>query len=201
MEDILKFLFILLIFHTYAYAQEFEILSTPSDVEVFIKKTPKDTPQKLGKTPLKLKANEVFSKIGEQKTFLIKLVKDGFKSYEVVLVKSENVDMKLDFLLEINPKYKIINKHDLLISDLFKVQRLIRSNNLSEAITKLEGLEKENKDFSVITELKGIAYYMQKDLNKALSMFRLAFSKNPDNQDAYKMKVYIEKKLGLDTEI
>lgn len=197
----MKFLFIFLIFHTYVYAQEFEILSTPSDVEVFIKKTPKDTPQKLGKTPLKLKANEVFSKIGEQKTFLIKLVKDGFKSYEVVLVKSENVDMKLDFLLEINPKYKIINKHDLLISDLFKVQRLIRSNNLSEAITKLEGLEKENKDFSVITELKGIAYYMQKDLNKALSMFRLAFSKNPDNQDAYKMKVYIEKKLGLDTEI
>ena len=197
----MKFLFIFLIFHTYVYAQEFEILSTPSDVEVFIKKTPKDTPQKLGKTPLKLKANEVFSKIGEQKTFLIKLVKDGFKSYEVVLVKSENVDMKLDFLLEINPKYKIINKHDLLISDLFKVQRLIRSNNLSEAITKLEGLEKENKDFSVITELKGIAYYMQKDLNKALSMFRLAFSKNPDNQDAYKMKVYIEKKLGLDSEI
>lgn len=201
MEDTLKLIFTFLIFHTYVYAQEFEILSTPSDVEVFIKKAPKDTPQKLGKTPLKLKANEVFSKIGEQKTFLIKLEKEGFKSYEVVLVKSENVDMKLDFLLEINPKYKIINKHDLLISDLFKVQRLIRSNNLSEAITKLEGLEKENKDFSVITELKGIAYYMQKDLNKALSMFRLAFSKNPDNQDAYKMKVYIEKKLGLDSEI
>ena len=197
----MKLIFTFLIFHTYVYAQEFEILSTPSDVEVFIKKAPKDTPQKLGKTPLKLKANEVFSKIGEQKTFLIKLEKEGFKSYEVVLVKSENVDMKLDFLLEINPKYKIINKHDLLISDLFKVQRLIRSNNLSEAITKLEGLEKENKDFSVITELKGIAYYMQKDLNKALSMFRLAFSKNPDNQDAYKMKVYIEKKLGLDSEI
>ena len=197
----MKLIFIFLIFHTYVYAQEFEILSTPSDVEVFIKKTPKDTPQKLGKTPLKLKANEVFSKIGEQKTFLIKLEKEGFKSYEVVLVKSENVDMKLDFLLEINPKYKIINKHDLLISDLFKIQRLIRSNNLSEAITKLEGLEKENKDFSVITELKGIAYYMQKDLNKALSMFRMAFSKNPDNQDAYKMKVYIEKKLGLDSEI
>lgn len=197
----MKLLFFLLIFHTFAYTQEFEILSTPSDVEVFIKKTPKDIPQKLGKTPLKLKAKEVFNKIGDQKTFLIKLAKDGFKSYEVVLVKSENIDMKLDFLLEINPKYKIINKHDLLISDLFKVQRLIRSNNLSEAITKLESLEKENKDFSVITELKGIAYYMQKDLNKALSMFRSAFSKNPDNQDAYKMKVYIEKKLGLDSEI
>src|SRR5690606_24299241 len=94
-----------------------------------------------------------------------------------------------------------VKKHDILMADLFNIQKLIRSNNYSEALAKLEILEKDFPNFSIIPELKGIAYYMSKDIEKALSQFRTAFSKNAENRDAFKMKVYLEKKLGIDTEL
>ena len=61
---------------------------------------------------------------------------------------------------------------------------------------------KEQNDFSNEREIMyKILFDMKKDLNAALSMYREAFSKNHKNQDAYKMKVYLEKKLGLEAEI
>lgn len=181
------------------FAADFQVETTPVKAEVFLEGAGAGK-VKLGETPLKMPIKEVFRHVGSDKTFRIKIKKKGFDDYNIMLVKSENADFKLEVLLEVNKEIKTIREHDVLMGELFKVQRLIRSNNFSDALGRLDDLEKKHSDFSIITELKGIAYYMQKDVTKALSMFRSAFSKNSNNRDAYKMKVYLEKRLGLDAE-
>lgn len=183
-----------------AQAQEFEFKTTPAGAEVFVKVDADKKPVKIGVSPIKMPAEEVFKISGASKSFIIEVKKDGFEPYQIMLVKTPHVEYKMEVLLNVSKEIKTIKEHDLLIGELFKAQRLIRSNNTSEAIAKLDELEKDFKDFSVISELKGIAYYMQKDLSKALSMFRMAFGKNSKNTDAYKMKVYLEKRMGIDAE-
>ena len=68
-------------------------------------------------------------------------------------------------------------------------------------INKLEDLEKKNPRLSIIPELRATAMYLNKDVEGALSYYRKAFSVNPDNADAYRMKIYLEKKLGVDSEM
>lgn len=182
-------------------ASEFEVTTTPAKAEVFIASETSGEPVKLGNTPLKLTSDEVFSQVKDSKAFVLTVKKEGFDPYRLMIVKTPDVDYKMDILLTVSGEVRTIKKHDLLMSELFKAQRMIRAGNLSDALNKLTELEKDNKGFSIISEMKAIAYYMKKDLNAALSMYREAFSKNHKNQDAYKMKVYLEKKLGLEAEI
>jgi hypothetical protein len=38
-------------------------------------------------------------------------------------------------------------------------------------------------------------------MENSLSYYRKAFALNPDNVDAYKMKIYLEKKLGVTADL
>lgn len=192
---------ILFLVSSFAFANDFEFKSTPSNAKISLYKSADASPIKLGNTPLKLSGADIFRHLGDKKTFIVSISKDGFDEYRVMMIKSEKANFEISTKLKTNVEIKTIKKHDMLISELFKVQRLIRSNNFSDALAMLEKLEQDHKGFSIIPELKGITYYMKRDVNKALSMFRLAFGENPQNKDAYKMKVYLEKKLGIDTEV
>jgi tetratricopeptide (TPR) repeat protein len=194
-------LFIILFSIQMLYAEDFILNTTPPDAEIFVSSYKSKKPIKLGKSPLKMSSDEVFKLTEGTKTFTLEVKKEGFDPYRVVVAKTPNVEYKMEILLQVTSEIKTVKEHDVLISELFKAQRLIRANNLEDALALLNNLEQKHKDFSVISELKGIAYYMRKDFENALSMFRMAFSKNSKNTDAYKMKVYLEKRLGLDAEI
>ena len=200
MKIILFVLFFAFSFNSFG-SDGFKIQSTPDGTDVYFQKSTTSSLVKLGKTPLTLTDLELAKVLGESKTFVVSLTRDGFQPYRIMMVRTKEVEMNLDVKMEITEEIKTAKKHDNLMSELFEVQRLIRSDNFQGALTRLETLEKEYKNFSIIPEMKGLAYYMSKDINKALSMFRIAFSKNPENRDAYKMKIYLEKKLGIDTEI
>src|SRR5690606_4290950 len=94
-----------------------------------------------------------------------------------------------------------LKEHDALMNKLFDVQKLVRGRNFSDAISQLSNLESQHPSLSIIPEMKATAYYMSKDVEKALSYYRKAFAINPENQDAFRMKVYLEKKLGVDSEV
>jgi len=200
MKTYVLILFLILSFCSMA-SEGFKISSSPTGTDVYFQKTTSTPKVKIGKTPLVMTDLELSRLLDKNKTFVISLDRDGYQPYRIMLVRTKEVDMVMEVKLTINEEIKTAKKHDNLMSSLFDVQRLIRSNNFADALSKLDKLEKEYKNFSIIPEMKGLTYYMQKDVNKALSMFRIAFSKNPENRDAYKMKVYLEKKLGIDTEI
>jgi tetratricopeptide (TPR) repeat protein len=77
------------------------------------------------------------------------------------------------------------------------VQRQIRSKDYANAVKRLDELEKDFPHYSIIYELKGSAFYLDKQFKQALNYYRKAFSVNPENRDAYIMKVYLEEKFEL----
>lgn len=194
------FLLILLTISLKGFAAKIDIKSNPEEAEIFISTDENSAPQKLGKTPYTGNLDELIKTYVRKNNFIIEIRKDGFDPYKVLFTKTSNLDVELAVNLEVSKDIKTIKKHDLLMTELFDVQKLIRGKNFQDALTKLNNLEKEYPHFSIIAELKATNYYMMKDVEKALSYYRKAFALNSDNVDSYKMKVYLEKKLGIDTE-
>lgn len=180
-------------------ASKLTIKSQPEGAEIFV--TAGGRPVRLGATPYEADLSEVIKNYVKSNSFVIELKKSGHMPYRVLLAKTEDVDLELMANLELDPAVSNHKEHDLLMNQLFDVQKLIRGRNFRDAIVKLDELETKHPTLSIIPELKATAYYMNKEVENALSFYRKAFALNPENSDAYRMKVYLEKKLGVDSEV
>jgi tetratricopeptide (TPR) repeat protein len=197
----IRFGLIFLLFISSAFAANIEIVSQPAEAEIFIYENADSKPNLLGKTPFKQDLQTLIDTYVKKSTFIIQLKKDGYNSYNVLFTKTTSVDINLSVNMVVSDNIKNIKKHDMLMQELFTVQKLIRGRNISDALKKLDDLEKKYKGFSIVAELKATAYYMNKDIENALTYYRKAFALNSENIDAYKMKVYLEKKLGVYSDI
>lgn len=197
----MKILFIFTFFSIIALADTVKIASNPPEAEIWVHSDPNEQPEKIGKTPYKSNLKDLINTYVKKSTFIVEVKKKGFEDYRILFTKMSGIDVDLSVNLAVEDKVKTIKDHDLLMISLFDVQKLIRSGNFSDAIYQLNELEKTHKGFSIIAELKATTYYMNKDIENALAYYRSAFALNPDNVDAYKMKVYLEKKLGVDSEL
>lgn len=182
-----------------ALAAKLTIKSQPEGAEIFVSINGKNV--RLGATPYEADLTEVIRTYVKSNSFVIELKKAGHMPYRVLLAKTEDVDLELTANLELDEAISNHKEHDLLMNQLFDVQKLIRGRNFRDALLKLDDLEKKHPTLSIIPELKATSYYMNKEVENALSYYRKAFALNPDNSDAYRMKVYLEKKLGVDSEI
>jgi tetratricopeptide (TPR) repeat protein len=117
------------------------------------------------------------------------------------VAKTTEADLELTANLELDEAISNIKDHDLLMNELFNVQKLVRGRNFTDALKQLDALEKKHPQLSIIPEMKATTYYMNRDIENALSYYRKAFALNPENADAYRMKTYLEKKLNLNTEV
>lgn len=182
-----------------AMAAKLILKSQPEGAEIYI--TVGGRPVRLGNTPYEADLSEVIKTYVKTNSFLLELKKPGHIPYRVLLAKTEDVDLELTANLELDQAVSNHKDHDLLMNELFDVQKLIRGRNFRDALIKLDELEKKHPTLSIIPELKATSYYMNKEVENALSYYRKAFTLNPDNSDAYRMKVYLEKKLGVDSEV
>ena len=201
----IQYLIILIILITanisFAADATIKINSNPKDAEIFVSSNPNDKPKLIGKTPFEQDLESLIGSYVKKNIFILTLRKEGFEDYKVLFTKATSVDIDLHINMITDDKIKTIKHHDQLMSELFDVQRMIRGNNTRDALVKLDELEKEYKHFSIVSELKATAYYMNKDMENSLTYYRKAFALNPDNVDAYKMKVYLEKKMGVTADL
>ena len=200
MLSLIRLLILVIALPTYVWAEKIEIKSNPEEAEIFVLTDEGGAPQKIGKTPFKQDLKELIQTYVKKNNFVFELRKEGYEPYRVLFTKTSNLDVELAVNLEVSREIKTIKRHDMLMVELFDVQKLIRGKNFTDAMNKLNTLEKDYPHFSIIAELKATTYYMMKDVEKALSYYRKSFALNSDNVDSYKMKVYLEKKLGIDTE-
>ncbi len=178
-------------------AEDLTITSNPEQAEIFVKSSASDPGVKIGKTPLKIPMNEVVTNFAKSNVFILEINKEGFDTYRVLLTRTGSNDIELSVNMEVSKNLKLVKDVDYLVTQLFEVQRQIRTKDYADALKKLDLLEKDFPHYSCVYELKGSAYYLSKDFSKALSYYRKAFSINPDNRDAYIMKVYLEEKFNL----
>lgn len=193
----ISYIFFAFIFTTTLYGEELKVNSNPEKADIYVKNALTKERVKIGKTPLEIGMSDIVTNFAKSSVFIVEIEKDGFEPYRVLLTRTGSNDIEMNVNLDISKNIKIIKDLDFLMTQLFDVQRQIRSKDYVNAIRKLDILEKDFPHYSIIYELKGSAYYLTKDFNKALNFYRKAFSINPDNRDAYIMKVYLEKKFNL----
>lgn len=199
MKKLNSLLLVLSLFVSMAsYAEVLEIKSTPEKAEVFVRNPKTNKISKVGTTPIKLDFDNIADNYTQSKNFVLILKKPDYEDYRVLMTKPRSSDVSLLANMNLINKAEDVRTTDILINELFDVQRLVRSKSYDQAIEKLSILEEKHRDISVIYEMKAMAFYMKKNVNESLSYYRKAFAVNPANKDAYTMKVYLEKELGLD---
>jgi tetratricopeptide (TPR) repeat protein len=181
----------------YVQAEDISVTSNPEQADVFVKNTLTKEKVKIGKTPLKMSLNDIVNNFARSNVFIVEISKDGFDPYRLLLSRTGSNDIELSVNLDISKNIQMVKEVDFLMSQLFDVQRQIRAKDYGSALTKLDELEKDFPHYSIIYELKGSAYYLDKQFSKALNYYRKAFSVNPENRDSYIMKVYLEEKFEL----
>ncbi len=194
-------IFTLLILYTQLWAQsKITIKSQPPGADIYIASN-EAKPVRLGNTPFEADLNEIVNSYVKANSFVLELRKSGHNPYRLIVAKTTEADLELTANLELDEAISNIKDHDLLMNELFNVQKLVRGRNFTDALKQLDALEKKHPQLSIIPEMKATTYYMNRDIENALSYYRKAFSLNPENADAYRMKTYLEKKLNLNTEV
>lgn len=193
----LIFILLSMLFGQHVLAEDISVTSNPEQAEVFVKNPNTKERVKVGKTPIKMSMNDMVNNFARSNVFMIEIEKEGFDPYRVLMTRTGSNDIELLVNMEISKNMKLIKDLDFLMSQLFEVQRQIRSKDYNSALKKLDDLEKDFPHYSIIYELKGSAYYLDKQFKQALNYYRKAFSVNPENRDAYIMKVYLEEKFEL----
>ena len=179
------------------FAADLKIKSDPENAVVYIREASSNKRNKLGETPLKISLDDVFNNYTKDRTFVIEIEKNGHKNYNMLVSIFNKADINFDVKMEVSHSVELTKNFDMIVSQLFEAQRLLRDKNYPSAIETLTTLSKKHGNLSTVYELLGSAYYLKKDFQNALSSYRKAFSLNADNSDAYSMKLYLEKALGV----
>jgi tetratricopeptide (TPR) repeat protein len=195
MNKIFLLLFILL--PSLSFADKITINSDPPESTVYVRELGNTNYKKLGKAPLETSFEELKTYFVNTAVFMIEVRKKGYLPYRVTvndLAKAEmgilvNLEPREDFL-----KYSKIDKN---IAELFEAQRLMRAQQYDEAINILRVVGDKEPYLSIVPEFIGSAYYLKKQNRKSLDFYKKAYRINPENRDAFTMKNYLEKALGV----
>lgn len=192
---LVKVIFILFMINQ-AFAAKLNVKSNPSDCDVFVvnKNGQKNG---IGKTPYETDIDTLISNYGQDGPIQLEVFKPGFEKYSITVPLVKNSDIDITANLEVEKDVKLAQDFDLLVTDLFDVLRMMRVKDFDTAFKKLQVLEVKFPHFSIIHEMKGSIAYMKKEFKQSLNFYRKAFGLNPKNREAYRMKVYLEKKFGL----
>lgn len=178
-------------------ANKFNVKSDPSESFVYVRDLGSTDYKKLGKTPLETTFDELKTYFLSSSVFMLEVRKEGYQPYRVIVNDLAKADM--DMLLNLQPeedflKYQQIDKS---VSNLFEAQRLMRAKQYDEAITLLKKISEDEPFLSIVPEFLGSAYYLKKDNRKSLDFYKKAYRLNTANKDAFVMKNYLEKALGV----
>jgi len=178
-------------------AEEIAITSNPEEVNIFVKNAQTGQELNIGKTPYKGDVDALTANVANGSVFMIELRKDGFEPYRILFTKAGKSDIAVNVNMEVSKDMSMTQDFDLLTGDLFDVQRMVRTKDYQSALKKLEMLEKKFPHFSIVYEMKASVFYLMKEFKRSLTFYRKAFATNPKNRDAYRMKMYLEKKFKV----
>lgn len=180
------------------WASKIEIFTNPEEAEVYVINPENGERVTVGTTPYEGPLDLLSQKASGSTSFVIEIAKPGFDSYRLLYSIISSGDVTLRVNLPLKNEIKLTQDLDLLMSDLFDVQRMVRARDFNSALTKIELLEAKFPQYSILHEMKGSIFYLTQDFTRALSSYRRAFSLNAKNRDAYRMKVYLERKFNTE---
>lgn len=180
----------------YGHAKNIEIITSPEEAEVFIINPSSGERLPIGATPYKGPIDIMKQKASGASAFVIEIAKPGFDSYRMLYSVLGSSDVSIRVNLSVVNNIALVQDLDLLMADLFDVQRMVRTRDFTSALSKIELLEAKFPQYSILHELKGSVFYLTQEYARALAAYRRAFALNSKNADAYRMKIYLERRFG-----
>ena len=172
-----------------------KVTSTPDQATVYARNVGSNKRVEIGKTPFNSTVTDLRAKNFQDGPMIFEVEKEGHQNAQIFVSESTaNIDIsvelkKLDTLAE-------TKKFDKVGSELFEVHRLIRNKKYVEAHKMLDEI-KLFPSLSIVHELEGSVFYLEKKFNQSLDSFRTAYRFNGENLFALKMKRFLEKKLNI----
>lgn len=188
----------LVLFSSNLFAADMLRLKTdPPGANVFIRDIKSDRNQMIGNTPFESDIDKLVSGYAPSSMFVLTIEKDGFETQSIIMGNLLKTTMNLSLILKPKVNFLEFKKIDKSINVLFEAQRLIRAQQYDEAISILKRAEVDQEYISIIPELIASTYYLKRDMAASLTWYEKAFRINPENKDAFLMKSYLRKSLGL----
>lgn len=228
MKTILSLLFFtMLLSLKVANAEALKITSEPSGADIYVRSLNDKNKTKVGVTPFDGSVANLATQYGKNGLFMVVIEKEGHESNSIILSDIFKGDLDLYVNLdvkvkveekkkegegkgdeknkeEISEKLKALEfdfkKMDFNVNQMFEAQRLMRAQQYDEAINLLKRAEVDQAQLSIIPELIGSAYYLKRDMRASLVWYEKAYRMNLENKDAFTMKEYLRKALGLNNE-
>lgn len=187
----------LIIICNFSYADQLKLKSEPTDATVYVRDLNGTIKNKIGKTPYEANVQEIAASYAKSNFFILVVEKEGYETQSILLNDLLKSDIELNMNLPPREDILEFRKIDKSMNDLFESQRLLRAGQYADALTLLKALEKEQPRLSIVPEMIGSSLYLSKDQKGSLTWFEKAYRMNPDNKDAYIMKTYLRKVLGV----
>jgi tetratricopeptide (TPR) repeat protein len=178
------------------FAEQLKLKSDPLDAKVYIRDLGGLQNIKIGNTPYEGNLLDLAANYAKSNFFLIVIEKEGYETQSILL--SDLLKSDIELSINLIPKEDILHYRalDKSVNDLMEAQRLLRAQQFDEAIILLKRVELEQPKLSIVPEIIGSAFYLKKDQRTSLTWFEKAYRMNPENKDAYTMKMYLRKAFG-----
>ncbi len=159
--------------------------SVPPGADIYLSQTGQ-IPAKIGQSPMNV---DLSSFKLNRESVTISVTKFGFKK-ETVLIPYNSISQtsKLGVVLteDLNQKNSqdIDSSLEEIARGVAKIQELVRSKDFEQAHTNINGLLLKYPNISTLYGLQGNTFYLQKNIDKALSSYKKseAISPNPETQ-------------------
>jgi tetratricopeptide (TPR) repeat protein len=197
---ILFFSLVLINNSAFAEGEKLKLKSDPPKANIYIRDINSSKNIKIGATPFEDNLSNLASTYAKSGFFIVTIEKEGFESQSIMLSNLFKSDLDMNLTLTAKEDFLVYRKIDRAINEIFEAQRLIRAQQYDDAITLLKNVEKNQENLSIVPEIIASAQYLKKDLKTSLVWYEKAYRKNPENKDAYVMKTYLRKALGLVSE-
>lgn len=179
-----------------------KVQSSPEGAEVTIFSANR-SPQKMGKTPLELnsKSNpEIFAD-----SFQVQVVKEGYQPQAALIPKSSTTGSsgRVNFNLDDTALPKICNVQEEAFNEMARgvaeVSTSVQRKKYVEAGSQVQSLITKYSGVSVLYDLQGNIFYLQKDLARSLEAYKKSNALYPNNPQTLRMITHIQQLQGQPT--
>lgn len=171
---------------------QLNLISSPSGVDVYAKALGRENSRMLGQTPLSLPLASIEKEFkGSGPVYLI-FEKEGYRREKVMVTELSNIQLNLSVQMVEVHKIQDEREFNTVIASILECQQLIKDKRYDEALRRLGEIERVAPHLSVVYEMQGAIFYLQKKFGEALHAYRLAVKYNPHSGEANKMRRYLE---------
>jgi tetratricopeptide (TPR) repeat protein len=166
----------------------------PPGGEVYLKSKSNDQYEMVGTAPFQITAAEFREKYAVEGPFGIEGRLSGYMNQSVIVSElPTNSDLNVFLTLKSESEAMQSMKLNSTMDQIFESQRLVKVGRYDDALVQLNLLQQQNPNLSVIFEMQGGVFYIQKNYPKALDAYEKAARLNPNNLEVASMKKYLEK--------